>query len=263
MGGLTERVLWVMAFMWLVGYDIDERTPDHSDLSKARRRFGVTTFAAFFMEIVRQCERAGLVQGNLLYADSMLIQANASLGSVGARALVEQQVASVEEHLAALWREHGDATVEGEAPLPSVVPFPSPAAPAPGAAPPSAETPSAETPAGPTPDLARQETGGPTLGPHPLGPEGRTTRRSSDPRGGRRQRLGPLRPIWRAHPAADLTDTRQSNRSPVARLAVTSVTGGADRRAGFSSAPTLAAPTLLAAAVARCQQRRRRRRGCQ
>lgn len=38
---LAEDLPLHLAFMWFVGYDLDERTPDHSVLSKARRRFGV------------------------------------------------------------------------------------------------------------------------------------------------------------------------------------------------------------------------------
>ena len=68
-------------------------------LSKARRRFGVTVYQAFFTEIVRQCERAGLIRGDRLYLDSTLVEANANLDSVGSRALVAQ-LAGVDEHVA-------------------------------------------------------------------------------------------------------------------------------------------------------------------
>src|ERR687886_309339 len=64
---LAEEVRLHLAFMWFIGYDLDERTPDHSVLSKARRRFGVTVYHALFTEIVRQCERAGLIDGRALY----------------------------------------------------------------------------------------------------------------------------------------------------------------------------------------------------
>ena len=30
-----------MAYLWFLGYDIDEMPPDHSILSKARKRFGI------------------------------------------------------------------------------------------------------------------------------------------------------------------------------------------------------------------------------
>ena len=52
----------------------------------------------------RQCEQAGLIQGNQLYVDSTLTAANASLDSIGARVLVAQ-LAGAEDHVAALSQE--------------------------------------------------------------------------------------------------------------------------------------------------------------
>ena len=102
-----------LACMWFLGYDLDERRPDHSVLSKARARFGVGVYQAFFAEIVRQCERAGLLRGAQLYLDSSLVEANAALASVGARALVAQ-LAGVDEHLAAVWRENPTAPADAD-----------------------------------------------------------------------------------------------------------------------------------------------------
>src|ERR671938_494403 len=112
---LAEELRLHLAFRWFVGYDLDERTPDHSVLSKARRRFGVTVYQAFFTEIVRQCQRAGLLDGRMLYLDSTLIKADAALGSRAARALVAQ-LAPVDEHVAALWRDNQDPAEQAAAP---------------------------------------------------------------------------------------------------------------------------------------------------
>jgi transposase len=119
---LADEVRLNLAFMWFLGYDLDERPPDHSVLSKARARFGVTVYQAFFTEIVRQCEQAGLVRGDRLYLDSTLIAANASLDSIGARALVAQ-LANVDEHLVAVWRSNpGEPADETPPPAPAPVP---------------------------------------------------------------------------------------------------------------------------------------------
>src|SRR5512143_2371869 len=67
---LIEEIRLNLAYLWFIGYDLDEKVPDHSVLSKARKRFGLTVYQGFFKEIVQQCERAGLVEGNRLYADS-------------------------------------------------------------------------------------------------------------------------------------------------------------------------------------------------
>ena len=118
---LADECRLNLAWMWFLGYDLDERPPDHSVLSKARARFGVTTYQAFFAEIVRQCERAGLIRGDHLYVDSTLVEANASLESLGSRALVAQ-LAAPDEHLATLWQENPTPPDEPTAaPVPAAV----------------------------------------------------------------------------------------------------------------------------------------------
>lgn len=169
---LAEAIQLNLAFMWFVGYDIDERTPDHSVLSKARHRFGVTTYRAFFTEIVRQCEQAGLVQGNQLYVDSTLVKANASMASVGARTLVEQQLAGVDEHVSALWRDNPadePATSVEERPT-NVVSLPSTAQPT------ATETTVAPAPSE-DPPSANGDPAPACSGPHLLGPDDRPNAR--------------------------------------------------------------------------------------
>jgi transposase len=112
---LAEEIRLNLAYMWFLGYDLDETPPDHSVLSKARRRFGPTVYQAFFTEVVRQCERAGLVRGDKVYVDSTLVEADARLDSVGSRALLAQ-LPQVGAHVARLWRENPDPTVGGDPP---------------------------------------------------------------------------------------------------------------------------------------------------
>lgn len=78
MATIPERLDW----LWFLGYDLDDQIPDHSVLSKARARWGVTAFKIFFERIVWQCVDAGLVDGSKLFMDGCLIQANASNNSV-------------------------------------------------------------------------------------------------------------------------------------------------------------------------------------
>ena len=85
---LAEDISLHLAYRWFLGYDFDEPTPNHSVLSKARRRFGLWEYQAFFDEVVRQCRDAGLIQGDHLYVDSTLIKANASLDSLTSRVLL-------------------------------------------------------------------------------------------------------------------------------------------------------------------------------
>lgn len=78
---LSERLDW----LWFCGYDLDSALPDHSVLSKARRRWGREVFAQFFRRVLEQCVAAGLVDGTVLHVDGSLISANASLDSAGPR----------------------------------------------------------------------------------------------------------------------------------------------------------------------------------
>ena len=75
---IPERLDW----LWFLGYDLDDDIPNHSVLSKARVRWGVEAFKAFFERIVWQCVQAGLVDGSKLFTDSSLVQADASNNSV-------------------------------------------------------------------------------------------------------------------------------------------------------------------------------------
>ena len=85
---LPERLDW----LWFLGWDIDTEMPNHSVLSKARRRWGVEIFKELFERVVRQCVEAGLVDGSKLFMDSSLIQANASNNSIVDRQSLERYV---------------------------------------------------------------------------------------------------------------------------------------------------------------------------
>ena len=78
MATLPERLDW----LWFLGLDLDSEIPNHSVLSKARKRWGVELFRSFFERIVWQCVESGLVDGSKLFCDSSLVQADASCNSV-------------------------------------------------------------------------------------------------------------------------------------------------------------------------------------
>ena len=75
---LPER----LDYLWFLGYGLDDDIPNHSVLSKARRRWGGEVFESLFVRSVSQCVEAGLVGGELLHMDGSLIDANASKDSV-------------------------------------------------------------------------------------------------------------------------------------------------------------------------------------
>ena len=69
-------------YMWFLGYGLDDVIPNHSVLSKARKRWGQELFDTLFYRVVTQCVEAGLVDGSKIHVDSSLIEANASTNSV-------------------------------------------------------------------------------------------------------------------------------------------------------------------------------------
>lgn len=69
-------------YLWFLGYGLDDTIPNHSVLSKARRRWGKEVFQRLFIRTVEQCVEAGLVGGDKLHVDGSLIAANASKDSV-------------------------------------------------------------------------------------------------------------------------------------------------------------------------------------
>ncbi len=69
-------------YLWFLGYRLDDEIPNHSVLSKARKRWGQEVFEGFFIRTVAQCVETGLVDGKKIHVDSSLIDANASKDSV-------------------------------------------------------------------------------------------------------------------------------------------------------------------------------------
>jgi transposase len=59
---LAEECALHLAFRWYLGYDLDEPTPDHSVLSKARARYGQAVFEAFFQRVLKLCSEAHLLR---------------------------------------------------------------------------------------------------------------------------------------------------------------------------------------------------------
>lgn len=75
---VPERMDW----LWFLGYDLNSKIPDHSVLSKAKKKWGAAVFQSFFERVVLQCVQAGLVDGSKIFVDSSLVDANASNNSV-------------------------------------------------------------------------------------------------------------------------------------------------------------------------------------
>jgi len=79
---LLERLPERLDYLWFLGCHLDEPTPNHSVLSKARRRWGRAVFQQIFARTVQQCVEAGLVDGQKIHVDASLVDAHASKDSV-------------------------------------------------------------------------------------------------------------------------------------------------------------------------------------
>jgi transposase len=120
---LCEEASLNLAWRWFLGYELDEPIPDHSVLSKARRRFGPVVYERFFRRIVELCEARGLVQGDVLFVDSTLTRADASKESLRSRALL-QQLEPPKKFVAELWQVNEET--ETTEPQPAREPKPRP-----------------------------------------------------------------------------------------------------------------------------------------
>lgn len=65
-----------LAIRWFAGFGLEDGLPDHSSLTRIRRRWGEKTFLALFDKTVAQCIKRGLVSAKTVHVDATLIRAD-------------------------------------------------------------------------------------------------------------------------------------------------------------------------------------------
>lgn len=75
---LPMRLDW----LWFCEFDLSDEIPDHSVMSKARRRWGREVFISFFQRVLSSCVDAGLVDGGVVHIDASVIAADAGGDSI-------------------------------------------------------------------------------------------------------------------------------------------------------------------------------------
>jgi len=80
---LMRQVQVNLAYRWFIGYDMLEKLPDHSTLSKALDRFGDEIFNDLFERSVAQCKKSGLIEGRVLHVDATTLRADLDRDRVG------------------------------------------------------------------------------------------------------------------------------------------------------------------------------------
>ncbi len=71
-----------LAIRWFAGYALDEKIPDHSSLTRIRKRWGAEKFKRIFQKTVEACIHADLVNGETVHVDATLIRADVSWESL-------------------------------------------------------------------------------------------------------------------------------------------------------------------------------------
>lgn len=80
--GIAWRLADSLSLRKFVGYGLDEKTPDHSTLSRTRRLFWVSTHQAVFRWVLRVLHEEGLISGKTVSVDGTTLEANAALKSI-------------------------------------------------------------------------------------------------------------------------------------------------------------------------------------
>jgi len=83
--GIAYRVSDSLSLREFLGLSLEERTPDHSTLSKTRRRLSLGTHKAVFRWVLQQLAREGLLSGKNPGVDAATRQAHAALKTIGRR----------------------------------------------------------------------------------------------------------------------------------------------------------------------------------
>ena len=104
--GIAWRLADSLALRRFVGIGLTEDTPDHSTISRTRRRIDVETHQAVFGWVLNLLTQRGLLRGQRIGIDATTLEANAAMRSIVRRETGE----SYEEFLRGLAKASGLAT---------------------------------------------------------------------------------------------------------------------------------------------------------
>lgn len=109
--GIAWKVGDSMSLRRFLRIRLDQRAPDHSTLSKTRRRIDLETHGEVFEWVLRRLRDAGLLKGRTMGIDATLLAANAAIREIVRRDTEE----GYEEYLRRLAKESGVETPTREA----------------------------------------------------------------------------------------------------------------------------------------------------
>ncbi|MCY4025637.1 MAG: transposase [Acidobacteria bacterium] len=94
--GIAWRVADSLSLRSFLGLDLTEAAPDHSTLSRTRRRIAEETHEAVFTWVLERAAEAGLVRGKTIGIDATTLEANAAMRSIERRDTGESHEAFLE-----------------------------------------------------------------------------------------------------------------------------------------------------------------------
>ncbi len=100
---IAWRVADSLSLRKFLGYGLDEKTPDHSTISRTRRLYWLSTHRAVFRWVLKVLVDEGLLRGKTISIDATTLEANAALRSIVRR----NTGAEYEEYLRQLAEEAG------------------------------------------------------------------------------------------------------------------------------------------------------------
>jgi transposase len=80
--GIAWRVADSLSLRKFIGYGLDEKTPDHSTISRTRRLFWLSTHRAVFTWVLSLLADEGLLVGQTVSVDATTLEANAAMRSI-------------------------------------------------------------------------------------------------------------------------------------------------------------------------------------
>ena len=80
--GIAWRCADSLGLRAFLGYDLTERTPDHSSLSRIRSRIDIETHREIFQWVLKVLAQRGLLKGKTIGIDATTLEANAVLRSI-------------------------------------------------------------------------------------------------------------------------------------------------------------------------------------
>jgi transposase len=104
--GIAWRCADSLALRAFLGYELSQGTPDHSSLSRTRRRLDLETHQAVFGWVLRVLAETGLLRGKTVGIDASTLEANAALRSIVRR----DTGANYDEYLEELAKASGIST---------------------------------------------------------------------------------------------------------------------------------------------------------